>query len=66
MSLSLSFPQTQVGFSLSLPLMSHANEAWDTLERSFDVRGSIEDEDEGAFIATNLQQEKKFVDSGCV
>lgn len=38
-------------------------EAWNTLERSFGVRGSTEVEDEGGPIASNLQRDVKFVES---
>ena len=47
-----------------LPLILDAKttkEARDTLERSFGVRGSIEVEDEGGSIATDLHQDEKFV-----
>lgn len=48
-----------------LPLISYvktSKEAWDTLERSFGVSGSIEVEDEGGSIAVDLQWDEKFVE----
>ena len=45
-----------------LPLISDANiakEAWDTLERCFGARGSIEVEDQGGFVAADLQRDEE-------
>jgi len=57
-----------------LPLISDAKttkEAWDTLERCFGTRGSIEakgsfeDEDEGGSVAADLQRNEEFFESHC-
>ena len=55
-----------MGKAKRLPFISNskiAKQAWDTLERNFDVRGSIEVEDEGGYIATDLHRDEKFVES---
>lgn len=47
------------------PLISDAKttkEAWDTLERSFGVRGRIEVEDEGGSIAADVHWDEKLVE----
>ena len=55
-----------------LPLISDAKtakEAWDTLERYFGTRGSIEAkgsfEDEGGSVTIDLQRNEEFVETHC-